>query len=1208
MADGSVKIDITADDSDVKKKLDGVGESAEEAADGVDKLADSTDDAGKGLGILDVAAGNLVAGGISSLISGIGNAVQSLIALADETREFREDMAKLDAAFTTAGHTTEAARTAYEDFYAILGESDRSVEAVNHLAELTDNTEDLSKWGTIAAGVTARFGDSLPIEGLTEAANETAKVGKVTGPLADALNWAGISEDKFNEALAKCNTEQERATLITSTLNKEYSAAAAEYNELTAETQAARRATAEMEEAQARLGAAVEPLSTGIATLKTGFLNLGATVLETVITNFNNAQNSVIALNEEQVRLIDTTLQASEKMRDMKLAADEAAVGISSNFNYTKSLADELMRLADETGRVEDADRARVEFILGELNSALGTEYSLTGNIISNYKNIGSSIYGVIEAKRAQILLAQYEEVYAQAIQNVAAQEQARADAAIEAGARLAEFEEAKLAEKEARLAYEKAILDGASQEYIRREGARLKGLADATAKKEIELNKAQDKYRETDEAVNESYNNISAYEQASTLILEGETGKAISLLNNYGNGFDSAAGKVGEAKKKEIEALKQNVKNTQVQLGILKTEYESKQGSMTEAQKKEMEKRIANAEKEAQDALEQASTLGGNLIDGIVKGANGKEWTLTGALKNIVTRGIEAAKDAAKVNSPSKKMRDEVGKPLVEGLVKGIEEDENKAIKATQKMSKDVINASKEEFGIHSPSTEFAWIAEMIVAGLQQGLDNNRDIPSKSLHKVFDEMQKVVDKRAAEGVKTLADYNAEYKQEVIDHNKELEKLANDFENDKKKSNADIKALTEKYNADIEKENQRHADSLAKIEDSISDTIEAKIKNLLSLETDYKNDVSKLWEELGKNITDLQKRYDDQLKNRTESIANSLGIWEEATKNSVKANDLKKNLKSQVEMLEDYNSAIASLEERGINADFINELKEMGVGATGEIEALAKMTDSALSEYVSLWEEKNALAHEAAVEELEPLKAETEAQIQALADAALNEYAKLRTDFAENSTALMEELKAAIIEAEGVGYDEILAFVEDYISAGEDLMDGVIIGITNMSPFVSEAVSDAVNRAIEAAKEAAGIHSPSKVMQDEVGKQMGQGFIEGWHNKIAAIKKAMSLDIQNITASVRATVGAENARYGYHAGVADNGMSDLTRAVGVQTAGITSLAGELNRGTRNTRPVVIELNGREVGRTVVDLGGTETTRVGGTFKVGGAHK
>lgn len=270
--DGSVKIDVIADDNGIEKTLDGVEDKAEDAAGGLEKLGDSAEDAGKGFGAADVAIGSFVANGLTALASKVGEAIGSIISLADETREYREDMAKLDSAFTTAGHSTETAQKAYDGFYKILGESDRTVEAVNHLAEMTKNEEELAQWSTICAGVTARFGDSLPIEGLTEAANETAKVGAVTGPLADALNWAGISEDEFNKKLAACNSEQERASLITSTLNTEYAAAAEEYNKLTANTQAARDATNNMEQAQAALGAAIEPVTTAWTNMKANAL------------------------------------------------------------------------------------------------------------------------------------------------------------------------------------------------------------------------------------------------------------------------------------------------------------------------------------------------------------------------------------------------------------------------------------------------------------------------------------------------------------------------------------------------------------------------------------------------------------------------------------------------------------------------------------------------------------------------------------------------------------------------------------------------------------------------------------------------------------------------------------------------------------------------------------------------------------------------
>ena len=131
------------------------------------------------------------------------------IAAIEGSREYRTEMGKLDTAFQTNGHSSEAAKKTYQDLQAVLGDTDVSVEAANHLAVMTDNEKDLQTWTDICTGVFATFGDSLPIEGLTEAANETAKVGQVTGPLADALNWAGISEDEFNEKLAKCSGEQE---------------------------------------------------------------------------------------------------------------------------------------------------------------------------------------------------------------------------------------------------------------------------------------------------------------------------------------------------------------------------------------------------------------------------------------------------------------------------------------------------------------------------------------------------------------------------------------------------------------------------------------------------------------------------------------------------------------------------------------------------------------------------------------------------------------------------------------------------------------------------------------------------------------------------------------------------------------------------------------------------------------------------------------
>ena len=180
------------------------------------------------------------------------------------SREYRTEMGKLDTAFVANGHSSETATKTYRDLQAVLGETDVSVEAANHLAVMTSNEKELKTWTDICTGVFATFGDSLPIEGLTEAANETAKTGVVTGGLADALNWAGISEDEFNEKLAACSSEQERQDLIMNTLNGTYAKASSQYKETNKDILEANRAQERLTSAFAELGRIGEPILTAI--------------------------------------------------------------------------------------------------------------------------------------------------------------------------------------------------------------------------------------------------------------------------------------------------------------------------------------------------------------------------------------------------------------------------------------------------------------------------------------------------------------------------------------------------------------------------------------------------------------------------------------------------------------------------------------------------------------------------------------------------------------------------------------------------------------------------------------------------------------------------------------------------------------------------------------------------------------------------------
>lgn len=206
------------------------------------------------------------------IVGGVAGIATALVGVSATTEEYRNNQAKLNTAFETAGASAETAKDVYNDLYRVLGDDGQTTEAAAHLAQLTTEQKALEEWTTICQGVYATFGDSLPIEGLTEAANETAKVGQVTGGLADALNWAGISEDEFNEKLAECNTEAEREKLIREALIGVYDEAAQSYEANNEAVLAQNEAQAELQSTLADIGEAIAPVVTLFTSLATDAL------------------------------------------------------------------------------------------------------------------------------------------------------------------------------------------------------------------------------------------------------------------------------------------------------------------------------------------------------------------------------------------------------------------------------------------------------------------------------------------------------------------------------------------------------------------------------------------------------------------------------------------------------------------------------------------------------------------------------------------------------------------------------------------------------------------------------------------------------------------------------------------------------------------------------------------------------------------------
>lgn len=280
---------------------DDLGDAAEDAGDGTKDLGESARDSGDGFSILDGAVATFIGNGLTALVSAIGDAISTFAELSESTQEYRENMSKLDTAASAAGMDAGSIADAYTDLYGVLGDETATTTTISNFAKLGVSMQDMDSLLDSATGIWAVYGDSIPLDGLAESVNETAKVGQITGTMADAINWASASndtwtnalsgnaaalsafqsgvsqgmsaEDAFNEALAACGDEQERQQLIISTLNGLYADSAETYRENNASIIDARQATLYYQDAVAGVGAAMEPLQTTMTRFKANLIS-----------------------------------------------------------------------------------------------------------------------------------------------------------------------------------------------------------------------------------------------------------------------------------------------------------------------------------------------------------------------------------------------------------------------------------------------------------------------------------------------------------------------------------------------------------------------------------------------------------------------------------------------------------------------------------------------------------------------------------------------------------------------------------------------------------------------------------------------------------------------------------------------------------------------------------------------------------------------
>ena len=235
-----------------------VKQAAEDSKQLASPLANLDDIVVKLRSLKGMLAGGAAVGAVTAGLHAVTGAITEVV---DASAEYRKVMGTLEVSSQAAGYSSEQTAETFERLYAVLGDTQAAATTTANLQAIGLSQESLMSITDAAIGAWSRYGDSIPIDGLAEAINETIQAGKVTGIFADVLNWAGTSEDAFNEKLEAASSTTERANLVLQELARQGLAEAGQaWLSINEDIVAANDSQRRFEEAQAELGESLSPL------------------------------------------------------------------------------------------------------------------------------------------------------------------------------------------------------------------------------------------------------------------------------------------------------------------------------------------------------------------------------------------------------------------------------------------------------------------------------------------------------------------------------------------------------------------------------------------------------------------------------------------------------------------------------------------------------------------------------------------------------------------------------------------------------------------------------------------------------------------------------------------------------------------------------------------------------------------------------------
>lgn len=441
----------------------------------------------------------------------------------------------------------------------------------------------------------------------------------------------------------------------------------------------------------------------------------------------------------ETQALWDSLEDSNKRWNELKETQTEKLSTDLAQIEHTKTLRNELDSLVETNGKIKEGKEARVQFILNQLNSALGTEYTVTEGVIDQYNEMSLSVDEMIQKKKVKAILDAQEPLYQEAIneQMKEANEISKLkseimDAEMEKERLQNELKENLTEEEKKRINVQlklinsniedkQELLDGYKESYDQHTNeiiafennmtlASSENAEDwAKIQTDIQAN-AGTTYDEKMKYLEEERNSAQFYyddlvekqQNGDTRITESQLEAArirrdekIKEMNDLIASVQNLTpGMVGQYEAMSLKQLEAMRAYSDQYFGISQQEFDNLVSGLKSKDPEVQKQAQATAQemlKKLESKNDQYSSIGKSVLQGVSYGLDHEATPLYTKLFNIGSTMANTFKNSLDINSPSKKFK-KIAKSIPEGIEKGVLDNENDALDAVDIISSDML------------------------------------------------------------------------------------------------------------------------------------------------------------------------------------------------------------------------------------------------------------------------------------------------------------------------------------------------------------------------------------------------------------------------------------------------------------------------------------------------------------------------------------